>query len=47
MDRAESVIIHALATWLAYEYFNEQNFEAILHFMAKDLELAMRAGLGT
>ena len=35
----------ALATWLAYEYFNEQNFEAILHLSAKDLELATEGGI--
>jgi hypothetical protein len=35
----------ALATWLAYEYYSEQYFEAILHLSAKDLELTTESGI--
>jgi tetratricopeptide (TPR) repeat protein len=35
----------ALATWIAYEYFNEKFFDAILHLSAKDIELATEDGI--
>ena len=35
----------ALATWLAYEYYKEMFFEAILHLSAKDLELSTESGI--
>lgn len=36
----------ALATWLAYEYYQERTpFDAILHLSAKDLELSTEAGI--
>ena len=35
----------ALATWLAYEYYEERRFESILHLSAKDLELSTGTGI--
>lgn len=35
----------ALATWLAYEYYQARRFESILHLSAKDLELSTGEGI--
>lgn len=35
----------ALATWIAYKYFHEKYFEAILHLSGKDLELLPGEGI--
>jgi tetratricopeptide (TPR) repeat protein len=35
----------ALASWLAYKCYQEQQFESILHLSAKDLELSVEQGI--
>lgn len=35
----------ALASWLAYHYYQKQHFESILHLSAKDLELSVGQGI--